>query len=211
MLPSCHALKRGIEGTYYLKNYPKTQFQFNPDSSFAFFNFHPNPYLLPYEHPEDYFFKTTGRWKMGNGKYIVVTSEKDSIIDRVFKIQEIEPKKEDRSNFTFFDSYGDTIPILYAQYPDSTIVSSFNDAMPDYLEDFKEHEYVEFYFYGYKPFKAMKDQNGFKDFNIVLYPMYKPSYFDGSLFNYGRNKIIDNEQKAIFKRNSNGSYTQYSQ
>lgn len=71
--------------------------------------------------------------------------------------------------------------------------------MPDYLEDFKEHEYVEFYFYGYKPFKAMKDQNGFKDFNIVLYPMYKPSYFDGSLFNYGRNKIIDNEQKAIFK------------
>jgi hypothetical protein len=197
---SCKVTERNIIGTYSLKNYPKTILKLNNDKSFEFIKNISNPYLHPFEHTDEYFFKTSGTWIFSNNNKISITSISDSIKYDLVKISTQKPRQLDRSYFTFFDSYGDTIPILYAQYSDSTVTMKMHGSMSNYWEDLTKRDTLQFYFYGYRPYTIINNFNENRDFNIILIPEFRPSYFKNAEFALKFNKLIDSKYKVKFKK-----------
>ena len=188
---------------YSLKNFPNTTIQLKKDGTFKFYSFHPNPYLHPFDHPDEYYFYTSGNWYLSHFKEIYLTSYSDSLEYSLYKIAEVEPKNDTLSYYTFFNKFEDTIPILYVQYPDSSVTMRLHGTMPNYWEDFQKADSIEFHFYGYPPFTAIKEWHTNKDFNITLIPIYLPGYFDQSIFRYRRNRLFDLELEAKFRRVNN--------
>ena len=83
---SCKVKEKDIVGQFKLKHFPKSTLTINSDATFEFIQNYINPYLLPFEHSDENYFRTIGRWNL-NGNILTLNSTKDSLIYPLYKIE----------------------------------------------------------------------------------------------------------------------------
>lgn len=204
IIVSCKVTEGDIIGKYELKDFPKTVLQINPNKTFEFVKIHPNPYLHPFEHPEENFFITRGTWTYSEKKQLTITSQKDTVTNGLVKINKDELRGMEKSKFTFYDKYGDITPILYVSYSDKTMAGRLHGTMSEFEEDLTKRDTLKFHFYGYKPWTFISGENRNADYHITLFPEFKENYFNETEFRIKENKLIHINTKAKFKKNQNG-------
>jgi hypothetical protein len=202
-------------GRYELRHVPKTYFELKDEGTFKFTSIYPNPYLHPFDHPDEYYFTTTGRWRAQNGKIILnsfadslVSQPPDIIENRVIEDQRmdttinIDGKREllGHSTVTFFDIFNDTINVLSIHLPDGTSLSRLHASMR-YADWFTQlSDTAEFHFFGYPPFTLSRTDKKRRETRIRLYPEYRPYVFIARELVINRNRIKDHKFKFDKKK-----------
>lgn len=204
LLSSCKVTEKDIIGMYQLHQFPKTTLKINADNTFEFSKNNPNPYLHPFDHPDEYYADTKGNWQTLNKKTIVLTSQSDTLVYPLVSIQANPARDKNWSHFTFFDTYGDTVKILYVQYIDSSISAQMHRSMDYFSEDLTKRDTLEFHFYGYRPYTLISGQKANQDYSIILKPGFQPNFFKGTEFRIKRKQLIDIKRKGRFRLKKNG-------
>ncbi len=204
---SCKVSEKDIIGLYRLKNFPKTTFKLNADKTFEFKKINPNPYLHPFDHPDEYYFVSAGQWQHNKNRTIEVTSTKEALTDSVinFSVTAKADVFSHLSEFNFVDTYGDPVKILYVQYLDSSIVAAFHHSMDNFSEDITKRDTFEFHFYGYKPFTFIADSKVNQDYKFTLKPSFHPEFFSKTTFKVSRRKLIEIDRRAKFIKDGSDS------
>jgi hypothetical protein len=196
---SCKVSEKDMVGLYELNRFPKTTLKINADKSFEFVENYPNPYLHPFDHPDEYYAYTKGTWQVDDKKNMLLTSQKDTLIYPLASLKTSPANDKNSSNFKFFDSYGDLVKILYVKYSDSSEVSAFHKSMDSFDEDLTKRDTLEFHFYGYKPYTFLSSNKTNQDYIITLKPSFYPNFFVGKKLKPKCNKLIFIKAKAKIK------------
>jgi hypothetical protein len=204
-LISCKVSEKDIYGTYELDKFPKTIIQINPDKTFEFIKINRNPYLHPFDHPDEYFFISKGTWTILQNREIEISSTKDSAIYPLLEIKRDVARNDKISHFTFYDMYGDSVKILYVLYSDGSTVLIPHGYMRSFSEDLTKRDTLEFHFYGYRPWIFINGQLLNADFSVTLKPYFRPNYFKNSGFGVKGNLLIDLARKGKFEKVKNGA------
>ena len=199
LISSCKVTEKNITGLYRLDRFPKTTLKINSDKTFEFSKNNRNPYLLPFEHSDEYFFNTKGTWQRVDKKTISLASQSDSLVYPLFISRTNPAKNKDRSDFTFYDTFGDTVKIIYVKYSDSSISAAMHRSMDYFTEDLTETDTLKFYFYGYTPYTFISGQKINQDYSITLKPSFQPNFFLGTEFKIKHKKLIDIKRKGKFR------------
>jgi len=203
-ISSCKVTEKNVTGLYTLDGFPKTTLKINSDKTFEFSKNNRNPYLLPFDHPDEYFSNTKGIWRRVDKKTISLTSQSDTLVYPLVSSRTNTAKNKDWSNFTFYDTYGDTVKILYVQYSDSTISAAMHRSMNYFTEDLTKRDTLEFYFYGYRPYTFISGQKINQDYSINLKPYFQPNFFLRTEFKIKHKRLIDIKRKGKFSLTQSG-------
>jgi hypothetical protein len=203
-ISSCKLTEKNIVGLYKLDRFPKTTLKINSDKTFEFSKNNRNPYLHPFDHSDEYFSDTKGTWQTIDKKTISITSQSDTLVYPLVSLQAYPARDKKWSYFTFYDTYGDTIKVLYVQYPDNSISAAMHRSMDYYTEDLTKRDTLEFHFYGYRPFTLISGQKLNQDYKITLKPSFQPNFFIGTEFRIKRNKLIDVKRYGKFRLTKSG-------
>lgn len=195
---SCKVSEKDIYGFYKLDYFPKTTLKINSDHTFEFTRMNPNPYLHPFDHPDQYYAETKGSWTMVDKKTISLTSQTDTLIYDLVDIKSFDARDSKLSYFSFYDKYGDTVRLLYTQLSDSTLVGRLHGTSPYFSCDLTKRDTFEFHFYGYRPYTFVSGQKINKDYKITLKPSFQPGFFVGKEIRAKRKKLIDIKRKGRF-------------
>lgn len=204
ILYSCKVTEKDIIGYYKLDRFPKTTLKINSDKTFQFSKNNRNPYLHPFDHPGEYYADTKGTWQIVDKKNISLTSQSDTLIYPLVSLQTTPAKDKMWSHFTFYDTYGDTVKVLYVQYTDSSISAAMHRSMDYFTEDLTKRDTLEFHFYGYRPYVFIGGQKTNQDYRIILKPSFQPNFFRGTQFRIKRNQLIDIKRKGKFRLTKSG-------
>lgn len=204
LISSCKVTEKDIIGLYKLDRFPKTTLKINPDKTFEFSKNNYNPYLHPFDHADEYFADTKGSWQSVDKKIISLTSQSDTLVFPLVSFHTYPSTDKNWSSFTFYDSYGDTVKILYVQYIDSSISAAMHRSMDYFTEDLTKRDTLEFHFYGYRPYTLISGQKVNLDYIFILKPSFQPSFFVGTKFRIKRNQLIDIKRKGKFRRTKSG-------
>ena len=203
-LSSCIVTEKDIIGSYKLDRFPKTTLKINPDKTFEFSKNNRNPYLHPFDHADEYFFNTKGSWQKVAKKIISLTSQSDTIIYPLVSIQANPPRNNGHSYFAFYDTYGDTVKVLYVQYTVSSITAAMHRSMDYFTEDLTKRDTLEFHFYGYRPYTFISGQKINRDYRITLMPSFQPNFFLSTEFQIKRRQLADIKRKGKFRLTKSG-------
>lgn len=204
LVSSCKVTEQDIIGFYQLDRFPKTTLKINLDKTFEFSKNNRNPYLHPFDHPDEYYADTKGKWQMVDKKTITLTSQSDTLIYPLVSV-EIQPARNNKwSQFTFYDKYGDTVKILYVQYTDSSISAAMHRSMDYFTEDLIKRDTLEFHFYGYRPYVFIGGRKANQDYSISLKPSFQPNFFRGTEFRIRRKQLFDIKRKGKFRMTKSG-------
>ena len=199
LISSCKVTEKNITGLYTLDHFTKTTLKINSDKTFEFLKINRNPYLHPFDHPDEYYFNTKGNWQRVDKKIISLTSQSDTLIYPLVIVRSNPARDKEASNFTFFDTYGDTVKLLSVKYSDSSIVAAMHSSMNYFIEDLTQRDTFKFHFYGYRPYIFISDQKINQDYSIILKPSFHPNLFLGTEFKLKHKKLIEIKSKARFK------------
>jgi len=198
LMGSCKVTEEELIGKYHLNKFPKTTIQIKQDKSFEFVKNNPNPYLHPFEHPEENYFITKGTWEIADKNKIILNSQNDSLTYPLGEVKKEKAKNQSTSDFIFLDTDGDIVKILYVQYPSGEVSMAFHSSMSSFSQDLTKKDSLEFYFYGYRHFTFIGEERENADYTIKLTPEFKPNYFLQTEFVFRKNKILDVKKKAKF-------------
>lgn len=201
---SCKVTEKDIIGFYELDKFPKTTLKINSDKTFEFSKNNRNPYLHPFDHPDEYYSNTKGIWQTVDKKTISLTSQSDTLIYPLVSLKANPPRDGKWSHFAFYDTYGDTVKILYVQYTDSSISAAMHRSMDYFTEDLTKRDTLEFHFYGYRPYVFVNGQKTNQDYSITLKPSFQPNFFRGTQFRIKRKQLIDIKRKGKFRMTKSG-------
>jgi hypothetical protein len=201
---SCKVTETNFVGSYSMDKVPKTTFTFNSDKTFSFTRINTNPYLHPFDHPDEYHFTTKGNWGFVDKNIVEIVSQVDTVIYPLVTIDKSNPQNDSTSKFNFIDVYGDKVKILYVQKTDSSIVAALHRSMDFFSCNLKKEDTLEFHFYGYLPYKFVGGQQENSDYLITLRPYFKPNFFFRRQFKVTKNKIRDIKVGVDFKRKKSG-------
>lgn len=204
IVSSCMVTEKDIIGSYQLDRFPKTTLKINSDKTFEFSKNNRNPYLHPFDHPDEYYADTRGTWQTIDKKKISLTSQSDTLIYPLVSLQTNPARDVKWSYFTFYDTYGDTVKILYVQYTDSSISAAMHRSMDYFTEDLTKRDTLEFHFYGYRPYVFVGGQKANQDYSITLKPNFQPNFFNGTQFRIKRKQLIDIKRKGKFSMTKSG-------
>jgi len=204
IVSSCMVTEKDIIGSYQLDRFPKTTLKINSDKTFEFSKNNRNPYLHPFDHPDEYYADTRGTWQTIDKKTISLTSQSDTLIYPLVSLQTNPARDVKWSYFTFYDTYGDTVKILYVQYTDSSISAAMHRSMDYFTEDLTKRDTLEFHFYGYRPYVFVGGQKANQDYSITLKPNFQPNFFNGTQFRIKRKQLIDIKRKGKFSMTKSG-------
>lgn len=203
IISSCKVTEKDIIGFYKLDHYPKTILKINADRTFEFSKINRNPYLHPFDHPDEYYANSKGTWNTINKKKISLTSQSDTLIYPLTSLQAFPAKDTNWSNFTFYDTYGDTVKVLYVLYTDSSISMALHRSMDYFTQDITKRDTLEFHFYGYRPYIFISKHKINQDYKVTLKPVFQPNFFSGTVFGIKRKKLIDIKRKGTFRKTKN--------
>jgi hypothetical protein len=216
---SCKVTDINIVGHYKMNHFPKSTLTLKSDNNFEFIQNYRNPYLHAFEHPDEYYFRTIGKWKR-DGKIITLNSSSDSLIYPLYKIVvtdsipnkksylENDPaynlmtrnsKTTEFCNYVFYDLYNDTVPILYVKTPLGD-VARLHGSMKYFSWDKKNKDTLEFSFFGYRPVTIINSKNGETNYKIDLQPEFKPNWFKDTKLKVSRKKIKHLKNGVEFKK-----------
>jgi len=198
---SCKVTETSIVGEYAMKHFPKATLTLKSDNTFEFISNYHNPYLLPFEHPDEKYFRTTGQWKL-NDKTIILNSIKDSLTYPLYNIETTDKSSSGNCNYVFYDTYNDTVPILFVRTNDGD-VARFHSSMEDFSWKSSKKDTLQFFFFGYNPLTIINSQNGEKNYKINLQPEFRPNWFKEAEFKVAWNKVIQLKSKTYFKKQKN--------
>lgn len=201
---SCKVTEKDIIGSYQLDRFPKTTLTINADKTFEFSKNNRNPYLLPFDHPDEYYADTKGTWQAVDKKTIVLTSQSDTLIYPLVSVATAPARDKKWSYFTFYDTYGDTVQVLYVQFTDSSISAEMHRSMDYFTEDLTKRDTLEFHFYGYRPYVFMGRRKVNQDYSITLKPGFQPNFFRRTEFRLKRKQLIDIRRKTKFRMTKSG-------
>ncbi len=204
LVSSCKVTEKDIIGSYKLDGFPKTILKIKADKTFEFSKNNRNPYLHPFDHPDEYYADTRGLWKIVNSNKMALTSQSDTLIYPLASLKVNPAREKEQSYFTFYDTYGDTVKVLYVQYSDSSIIATLHRSMDYYTEDITKRDTLEFHFYGYRPYIFISGQKSNQDYSIILKPAFQPNYFRGTEFRIKRKKLIDIKRNGKFRMLKSG-------
>jgi hypothetical protein len=201
-------------GRYELKHFPKTSTELKNDGTFEFIKITPNPYLHPFDHPEDNYFTTAGRWIVTDNQLILNSYKGPTVVQKpeIIKSRKVMTEIDSTMNifgrlqpesfmtFTFYDIFGDTVNILYGQFPDSSSIARLHGSMrflqwptvqKEGDEAFHLRDTIEFHFYGYRPYQFIRTDRERRSVHVRLYPEKRGGLFDDKLFVIKRKRIKD--------------------
>lgn len=201
---SCKVTEKDIVGLYRLDGFPKTTLKINADKTFEFSKNNRNPYLHPFDHPGEYYCNTKGVWQTVDRNNISLTSQSDSLIYPLVSFDTFPPRDPKQSYFTFYDTYQDTVKILYVQYTDGSISASMHRSMDYFTEDLTKKDTLEFHFYGYHPYTFISGHNTNQDYKITLKSVFQPNFFQGTVFRIKRKQLTDVKRKGRFRLQRSG-------
>lgn len=199
-LTSCRLAERDYIGTYSLDRFPKTRIKINQDKTFEFVKINRNPYLHPSAHPDEYFYITRGSWVKTGKRVLTLTSQQDTLVYPLVTVKSSPPRDKDWSYFSFFDTDGDTVRIVYVQHTDKSISFSLHNTMRYFMEDLTKKDTFEFIFYGYRPYIFISGQKVNQDFQITMRPEFQPKYFKEAEFRIKRRQLIDIKRNGKFRK-----------
>lgn len=127
-------------GLYQLDRFPKTTLKINSDRTFEFSKNNRNPYVHPFDHPDEYHWNTKGTWQLVDKRTISLTSQSDTLIYPLVTVEKLPARDDKWSYFTFYDTYGDTVKVLYVQYTDSSISAAMHRSMDYFTEDLTKRD-----------------------------------------------------------------------
>ena len=201
---SCKVTEKQIIGLYQLNKFPKTTLKINSDKTFEFSKNNKNPYLHPFDHPDEYYSNTKGTWQTVDKKRISLTSQSDTLIYPLVSLSANPARDVKWSHFAFYDTYGDTVKILYVQYTNSSISAEMHRSMEYFIEDLTKRDTLEFHFYGYRPYVFIGREKFNQDYSITLKPSFQPNFFRGTEFRIKGKQLIDVKKKGKFKMTKSG-------
>ncbi|MBK6825883.1 MAG: hypothetical protein IPG86_02930 [Chitinophagaceae bacterium] len=204
LVSSCKVTENDIIGSYQLDRSPKTTLKINSDKTFEFSKNNRNPYLHPFDHPDEYFADTKGTWQAVGKKTIALTSQRDTLTYPLVSVVKQPARDNKCSHFTFYDKYGDTVKVLYVQYTDSSISAKMHRSMDYFTQDLTKRDTLEFHFYGYRPYVFIGGQNTNQDYIVTLKPSFQPNFFRGTEFRIKRKQLTDIERKGNFTLTERG-------
>ena len=188
-----------VVGRYELKNFPKSTLTIEKDGTFEFVRINPNPYLHPFEHPDEYYFKTRGTWNLG-GNIIKLRGSSDSVTNPIAEIIERTEVSDTTTTFEFQDEYEDPVSILFVQYSDSLSIMALHRSLgPTFTNPFPERDTLTFYFYGYRPWSFTRTEETNENIKVKLKPEFKPDYFDSLYLMVRPNSIGTGKGKFLRK------------
>jgi len=203
-ISSCKVAEKDMVGLYKLDGFPKTTLRLNLDMTFEFSKNNRNPYLHPFDHPDEYYSDTRGSWQKLEKRVISLTSQSDTLVYPLFSTQTYPAHDKGVSNFTFYDKYGDTVQILCVQYSDSSITAALHRSMDYFTQDLTKRDTLEFHFYGYRPYRFINGQKDNHDYKITLKPSFKPNFFKETVFRVKHKQLIDIKRKGKFRKEKSG-------
>jgi len=198
----CASKKREIAGNYSLMYFPKATIEIKNDQTFEFVLMYANPYLHPGDRPDNDFVKTAGTLQKIDKQTYYLNSIADTLIYPLAEVKKSAAKVDSVSNFTFYDTYGDSVNIEYVKLSDSSIVMLLHRRLLDFSENLVKRDTIEFHFFGYRPFTFVSGERKNYDYKITLKPIFRPGFLDRvKLRVKGKRLYIgNNKKKAIYKR-----------
>jgi hypothetical protein len=206
IVSSCKITRDNLTGGFSCKPIPTIRLNLYKDSTFEFIKINKNPYLHPFEHPDEYFFVSTGYWKLSSSKELILNSKPNSRYS--YKSPQVIEKPRANvlsSHFAFYDLYKKPVDILYVELQDKSTVMVLHRSMPDFSYDFSKGDTLKFYFYGYPPYTFIKNKRPTADYEIRLLPNLNSNYFSDKKLKAHKNRIVDANNKVVFKRMKNDS------
>ncbi|MBC8111139.1 MAG: hypothetical protein H7Y04_08790, partial [Verrucomicrobia bacterium] len=154
---SCKLANQEVVGNYKLKRFPKTSIQINADKTFSFVGKDFKNYLskrnfINHLGISNDFVKTKGVWNIYKNKILVLASENDTSNYDLVKIKIDSTKQRDKSIFTFYDLFGDTIKISGVN-KSKYLIAKLHGQMSGYSENLMKLDTLVFHFSAYKPWK----------------------------------------------------------
>ena len=204
LFSSCKVTENDMIGLYKLDRFPKTTLKINSDRTFDFSKNNKNPYLHPFDHPDEYYANTKGTWQTIDNKTISLKSQEDTLMYPLVSFETQPARDSNQSCFTFYDTYADTVKVLYVQHPDNSISAALHRSMDYYTEDLTKRDTLEFHFYGYRPYRFVSGQKINQDYKIILKPVFQPNFFRGTLFRIKRKQLIDIQRNSKFRLTQRG-------
>lgn len=201
-------------GRYELRHFPKTSIELRNDGTFEFIKINPNPYLHPFDHQEDNYFVTEGKWTVTGNRLVLNSYEEPTIVKKpeIIESRRVMTEVDSTMNifgrlqpesfmtFTFFDIFGDTVDILYGQFPDSSSIARLHRSMRfiqwptiqrEGDEAFHSSDTIEFHFYGYSPYQFIRTDRDRRNVHVRLYPEKRGGVFVNRQFVIKRKRIKD--------------------
>jgi hypothetical protein len=197
-LTSCKVTESKISGLYKMKHFPKSTLTIKSDTTFEFIQNYRNPYLHPFEHPDDNYFRTIGHWTLQND-ILTLNSTKDSLTYKLYDVVTSDTGKSKFCSYVFYDIYKDTVPILFVRTKRGDI-SRLHGSMEDFSYDKNKQESLQFFFFGYRPLTIINSQNGETNYQVYLQPEFRPKWFVGTTFKAKKNRLMYITKKIVFKK-----------
>jgi hypothetical protein len=189
-LASCAITEKNITGSYYLPSQTETRLTLYPDNNFEFIRNYNGPGPQLFDDSADLNFRTSGSWKLTDGKLILnsFTTEsqpftraaKDSIIHNT-----------DITSFSFWNQAGEPVPIRLIRFPENRTKLHKSHVVSFFAEDFGPMDTLEFHFYGYMPFRWVSPSPAGPNnqHRITLFDQVRYGYFNNQVLIPGKNKL----------------------
>ena len=198
-LTSCKVKESNLVGLYKMKHFPKSTLTIKSDTTFEFIQNYRNPYLHPFEHPADNYFRTTGHWTLQNG-ILTLNSTKDSLTYKLYDIVASDTSESKYCSYVFYDIYHDTVPILFVRTKDKGDIMRMHGSMKGFTYDKTIHESLQFFFFGYRPLTIINSQYGETNYKVYLQPEFRPNWFIETKFKATKNRLKHFDNDVIFKK-----------
>ena len=197
-LTSCKVKESRLVGLYKMNHFPKSVLTIKSDTTFEFIQNYRNPYLHPFEHPKENYFRTTGHWTLKND-ILTLNSIKDSLTYKLYEIVTSDTSKSEYCSYVFYDIYNDTVPILFVR-TNSGDISQLHSSMEYFTYEKNKRESLQFFFFGYRPLTIFNSQNGETNYKVYLQPEFRPNWFIGTKFKTTKNKLQHLKKDVVFSK-----------
>jgi hypothetical protein len=198
-LTSCKVTESNLAGLYKMKHFPNSTLTIKSDTTFEFIQNYRNPYLHPFEHPDDKCLRTTGHWTFKND-ILTLNSTKDSLTYKLYDIVTSDTGKSKYCSYVFYDIYNDTVPILFVRTKGKGDIMRMHGSMEDFTYDKTIHESLQFFFFGYRPLTIINSQNGETNYKVYLQPEFRPNWFIETKFKATKNRLKHLDKGVVFRK-----------
>ncbi len=195
---SCKVTEKNITGTYRLKEVPKTKLLLHKDKTFSFTkNFaQPGPAFFP--DSTEMNFQTAGHWQLTKNGLLLLNSFPAITTGNHATIADSVQYNSSITSFSFWDSYGDPVPIRFIKFLPAKIKFHRGNSISFFIEDFNPKDTMEFHFYGYAPVKwpgtTPQDQLQNNTHRITLYEPVRPGYLTNITLTADKKKLVSTDK-----------------
>ncbi|HEX5654950.1 MAG TPA: hypothetical protein VFX58_17865 [Chitinophagaceae bacterium] len=199
---SCKTAKN-ISGIYRLHAASRTMLVLHEDHRFEFVkNFaQPGPAFFP--DSTELNFRTVGTWQQDQSGRLLLNSFTTNYENAEELVKDSVTRNTDISSFSFWDQYGDPLPIRLIRFPANRTKLHKSNIVSFFAEDFAAYDTMEFHFYGYRPYRWIitpAERMNNHQHRITLYEPFRGGYFKNKTLVPVRKKITDPEKSfALYK------------